>query len=204
MFYEPGKTPHGLPHDPFKACIVPRPIGWITTVDAKGVANLAPFSYFNAVSAAVPMVMFTAGSRPEWGLKDTAANAEATGEFVANIATWDLREQMNASSATVAPGVDEMAMVGLDAEPSQLVKPPRVKASPIHLECTYFQTVPLPSGPTPAEQNVMILGKVVGIHIRDDVLTDGLVDMSKVQPIARLGYMDYTIVEKVFTIIRPD
>src|SRR4051812_4306090 len=98
MFYEPRTKKHGLPYDPFKACVVPRPIGWITTVDAGGVVNLAPFSYFNALSASVPMVMFTAGSRPTYGLKDSAANAIATGEFVANIATWELREQVNRSS----------------------------------------------------------------------------------------------------------
>jgi flavin reductase (DIM6/NTAB) family NADH-FMN oxidoreductase RutF len=165
---------------------------------------LAPFSYFNAVSAVVPMVMFTAGGRREWGLKDSAVNAEATGEFVASIATWELREHVNASSATVAPEIDEMAMIGLEPEPSRLVKPPRVKASPIHLECVHYRTVPLPSGPTPAEQNVMVIGRVVGVHIRDEVLTDGLVDMAKVKPIARLGYMDYTVVEKVFSMMRPD
>ena len=204
MFYETKGNKHGLPRDPFKACIVPRPIGWITTLDENGVVNLAPFSYFNAVSAPMPMVMFSGSSRPKYGLKDTPANAEKTGEFVCNIATWELREQMNRTSLHVPPGTDEMAMVGLDPEPSVLVKPPRVRQSPIHLECKFWQRVELPGGPGPETRNVMIIGEVVGIHIKDEVLTDGLVDMAKVRPIARLGYMDFSVVDGLFTMMRPD
>ena len=202
MFYETKTKKHGLPYDPFKACIVPRPIGWITTLDEKGVVNLAPFSYFNALSGPVPMVMFSASSRPIYGLKDSAANAIATGEFVANVATWDLREQVNQSSLHVPPEVDEMKLVGLDPEPSVLVKPPRVKQSPIHLECVLYTSLELPAGP--GQRNVMIVGKVVGIHIRDEVLTNGRVDMAKLRPIARLGYMDYTVIDTVFEMMRPD
>ena len=202
MFYETKTKKHGLPYDPFKACVVPRPIGWITTLDEKGVVNLAPFSYFNAISASVPMVMFTASSRPIYGLKDSAANALATGEFVANVATWELREQVNQSSLHVPPEVDEMKLVGLDPEPSVLVKPPRVKQSPIHLECTVYTSLELPAGP--GHRNVMVVGEVVGIHIRDEVLTNGRVDMAKLRPIARLGYMDYAVIDTAFEMMRPD
>lgn len=203
MFYE-TKNKHGLPRDPFKACVVPRPIGWITTLDDQGNVNLAPFSYFNAVSAPMPMVMFSASSRPQYGLKDTPTNAERTGEFVCNMATWELREQMNQTSLHVPPGTDELKMVGLTAEPSVLVKPPRVKESPIHLECRFWKRVDLPDDPKPDGRNVMIIGTVVGIHIKDEVMTDGLVDMAKVRPIARLGYMDFSVVDGLFTMMRPD
>jgi flavin reductase (DIM6/NTAB) family NADH-FMN oxidoreductase RutF len=204
MFYEPRKKNHGMKHDPFKACVAPRPIGWITSLDAKGNVNLAPFSFFNAVSAPMPMVMFSCSSRPRYGLKDSGANCEATKEFVVNIANWDLRVAMNESSASVPPGTDEMKMVGLEPEPSVMVKPPRVKDAPIHLECVYYKTVDLPEGPRPGERNVMILGEVVGININDNVLTDGRVDIKKVKPIARLGYMDFCTVGEVFEMLRPD
>jgi flavin reductase (DIM6/NTAB) family NADH-FMN oxidoreductase RutF len=204
MFYEPKKKNHGMRHDPFKACVVPRPIGWITSLSPKGVVNLAPFSFFNALSAPMPMVMFSCSSRPQFGLKDSAANVEATKEFVVNIATWDLRVEMNNSSAHVPPDVDEMAMVGLEAEPSELVKPPRVKRAPIHLECVYWKTLDLPEGPRPGERNVLVVGEVVGVHIRDEVITNGRVDMAKVKPIARLGYMDFSTVDTVFEMVRPD
>ena len=197
MFYE-TKNPHGLPHDPFKSCIVPRCIGWISTLSASGIANLAPYSFFNGVSGDPPMVMFSSGGR----YKDSLPNVEATGEFVCNMSTWELREQMNLSSADASPDVDEFEFVGLEREPSVLVKPPRVKASPIHLECRHFQTVHLPHGPN-SDHNAIVIGEVIGIHISDSVLTNGMVDMSKFRPIARLGYMDYTIADEVFTMLRP-
>ena len=198
MFYETKDNKHGLPHDPFKSCIVPRPIGWITSMSAEGVVNLAPYSFFNGVSSDPPIVMFS-NNGPA---KDSLVNCEATGEFVVNLATWELREQMNETSAGVGPEVDEFTLAGLEIEPSQLVKPPRVKAAPIHMECRYLQTVDLPSN-TPDTRNAIVLGQVIGIHIKDEVLTDGMVDMTKMQPIARLGYMDYTRVDLVFTMERP-
>jgi flavin reductase (DIM6/NTAB) family NADH-FMN oxidoreductase RutF len=202
MFYETKDNNHGLPRSPFKSCIVPRPIGWISTVSDDGIVNLAPYSFFNGVAEVPPMVIFGTGSRPAGGNKDSITNIEATGEFVVNIATWELREQMNQSSGTYDPEVDEMAVAGLETEPSQLVKPPRVKASPIHLECRHHQTVEMPCL-KPGGRNAVVFGQVVGIHIDDAVLTDGLVDMAKVRPIARLGYMDYTRVDMVFTMERP-
>ena len=202
MFYKTD-GPHGLPHDPFKMCIVPRPIGWISTISKDGIVNLAPYSFFNGICERPPMVMFASNGRTPFGPKDSATNAAETGEFVANIATWDLRDEMNRTSATVAPDMDEMSLAELESEPSQLVEPPRVKASPIHLECRYHQTVELPST-EPRHRNVMVLGHVIGVHIRDDVLTDGLVDITKIRPVARLGYMDYTVVNDGFTMLRPD
>lgn len=202
MFYETKDNNHGLPHDPFKSCIVPRPIGWITSLSRDGVVNLAPYSFFNGVASDPPMVMFANNGIPSQPDKDTLANCEQTGEFVANIATWDLRDQMSRTSAPVGEEVDEFDLAGLEREPARLVKPPRVKAAPIHLECVYHQTIDLPCG-TPGGRNAMVLGRVVGVHINDEVLTGGLVDMAKLQPIARLGYMDYTRIDTVFTMQRP-
>src|SRR6266481_5873325 len=139
MHYEPIKDNHKLPHDPFTALVVPRPIGWITTIGASGVVNLAPYSFFNAVAARPPYVMFASGAR-----KDSQRNAETSGELVANLATFDLRDQMNATSAAVDSAVSEPEIAGLEMTPSVAVKPPRVKRTPIALECKYLKTVGLP------------------------------------------------------------
>lgn len=202
MFWNTDQA-HGLPHNPFKACVVPRPIGWISTISPEGIVNLSPYSFFNACAEAPPMVMFSTGHRPEGDSKDTITNCEKQGEFVVNIATWDLREQMNKSSAAVAPEVDETVYAGLETVPAEMVAPPRVAASPIHLECTYWQTVAMPTGAS-GKGNFVVFGRVVGVHIDDAVLTDGLVDMAKVQPIARLGYLDYARVDTVFSLPRPE
>jgi len=198
MFYETKDNKHGLPRDPFKSCIVPRPIGWITTLSAEGIVNLAPYSFFNGVSADPPMVMFS-NNGPA---KDSLVNCEASSEFVANLANWELRDQMNETSAAVGTEVDEFTLAGLETEPARLVKPPRVKAAPILLDDLYHQTVDLPSD-TLGSRNAIVLGRVIGIHNKDEVLTDGMIDMSKIKPIARLGYMDYTRVDLVFTMPRP-
>lgn len=204
MFYETKSNQHGLPHDPYLSCIVPRPIGWITTLDRDGGLNLAPFSFFNGVASNPRQVMFGAGNQHvEGGVTDTQKNAEDTGEFVANMVTWEVRDQMNVTSEHVARSVDEAALAGPELEPSQLVKPPRVKASPIHLECVYLQTVEL-EAEDPLWPNFMVIGKVIGVHIRDEVLTDGIVDLSKFTPLARLGYMDYSVVNNTFTLAFPD
>jgi len=202
MFYETKDNRHGLPHDPFKSCIVPRPIGWIASRSAAGVVNLAPYSFFNGVAAEPPMVMFSNNGLAERPAKDTLANCAETGEFVFNMATWDLRDAMNASCAPVAAEVDEFELAGLEAAPAHLVKPPRVKESPIHMECLVHDIVDLPCT-RPGGRNAMVLGRVVGLHIDENVLSDGLVDMAKVRPIARLGYMDYTRVDLVFEMLRP-
>ena len=199
MFYETEKNDHGLPYNPYKSCVVPRPIGWITTVSRDGVVNLAPYSQFNNLGYDPPYVMFSAGSRPDGTRKDSVVNAVETGEFVCNMATWDLREAVNTSSQLVDPDVDEVALAGLETAPSRLVKPPRVAASPIHLECVFHNTMVLP-GHTVDNVVHMVVGKVLGVHINDDVLTeDGRIDIARVRPLARMGYFDYTAVDKVFT-----
>lgn len=203
MFWNVNETAdHGLPRNPWKACVVPRPIGWITTISEAGEVNLAPYSYFNACGENPPMVMFSGGPRPEGPKKDTVANCETQGEFVCNMSTWALRDAMNQSSAALPAGDDETRFAGLETEPSILVKPPRIKAAPIHIECVYHQTVVMPHNVN-EEGNRVVFGRVVGIHIKDEVLTDGFVDMAKVQPIARLGYMDYARVDTVFRMDRP-
>lgn len=201
MFYRTDQH-HGLPHDPFKSCIMPRPIGWLTTLSADGVVNLAPFSFFNGVAGAPPIVVAGVNGLQPHGPKDTVTNCKATGEFVANMATWDLRDAMNLTSAPLPAEIDEMALAGLTPVPCNLVKPPRVGESPINMECKVLQFVDLPSD-DPESRNTVIFGQVVGIHIADSVLTDGLVDATKIKPIARLGYMDYAVVEEVFEMRRP-
>jgi flavin reductase (DIM6/NTAB) family NADH-FMN oxidoreductase RutF len=199
MYYETDKNNHGLRYNPLKACVVPRPIGWLTTISAAGVVNLAPFSFFNVISYDPPFVLFSAGVHEEdGGKKDTVVNVEATGEFVYNMATWAQREQMNQTALIVDRGVDEMAATGLEPLPSRLVRPPRVKGSPVHFECRLHQIVTLP-GHKPSSEHHVVIGRVVAVHIDDAALTaDGRVDVVKMRPIARLGYKDYISVESVF------
>lgn len=203
MFYEIEKG-HGLPHNPFQSCIVPRPIGWISTLSADGIPNLAPFSFFNGALSHPPMVVFTSSAPDEGGrrAKDTLLNIEETGEFVTNMATEALAQEMNLTSAYVGPEVDEFDLAKLDTLPSRLVKPPRVAASPIHMECRYWKTVELPGFET-GGRAALVIGTVLGIHIADEVLTDGLIDLGKIRPIGRLGYMDYTVVDTIFPMARP-
>jgi len=201
MFYQP-KDGHGLPRDPFKALIAPRPIGWFTTLNAEGRLNLAPYSYFNAVGDDPPVVMFSGGGRDDAWHKDSVKNAETSGEFVHNLVTWDLREQMNATSAEVEHGIDEAALAGIELAPSRLVRPPRVKGAPAALECRYLRTVEIaqngPKGP-----NRVVFGEVVGIHIDDAIIVDGRVDLSLIRPVARLGYAQYAVVDTIFRMLRP-
>ena len=202
MFYE-TQNHHGLKHDPFKSLIVPRPIGWISTRDRDGVVNLAPYSFFNGVCSNPPTVMFASdGTHVEGHFKDSATNARETGEFVCNLATWELREAMNATSANVARAVNEFELAGLTPIPSRLVGPPRVMESPVHLECKHLQTVELPNN-NPDCPTLVVFGRVVGIHIDERILKDGMIDMDVFKPIARLGYMDYSMVDNVFTMQRP-
>jgi flavin reductase (DIM6/NTAB) family NADH-FMN oxidoreductase RutF len=200
MFYEPRKRNHGLPHDPFKAIVAPRPIGWITSLSAKGEINLAPYSFFNGVSTEPPMVMFSSEGR-----KDSVTFIEETKEFVCNLATWDLRGQMNMTSATYPRGANEMNEAGLDPAPSVLVKPPRVRASPCALECKWLQTVPLHDLEGKALQAYIVLGQVVGIHIDERFIKDGLLDTAAMRPIARAGYHEYFVStpETKFSLRRP-
>lgn len=203
MFYEP-KDGHGLDRNPFQACIVPRPIGWISTLSTEGIANLAPFSHSNLVGVSPPMVMFSCSGRHKEGdIKDSAFNAEQTGEFVYNMATWDTREAMNMSSGHVARDSDEFEIVGLTKLPSVLVKPARVAESPINLECKTWKVIELPTSPDGARTK-MVIGEVIGVHIDDDAFTDGYVDTARLKPVSRLGYLDYAVVDQAFEIARPD
>ena len=201
MFYETRDNKHGLKHDPFKALVVPRPIGWISSIDDNGVCNLAPYSFFNAVGEKPHYVIF--GSA---GAKDSLRNIEQTGEFVCSLATWDLRFNMNMTSAAVPPDVDEFPIGDLTAAASRLVKPPRVKESPAAFECRYWKTVDLPPrDPGDASAYSVVFGEVVGVYIDDTFIDDGIVDTGAMRPIARLGYMDYAVVtpETIFSIKRP-
>jgi flavin reductase (DIM6/NTAB) family NADH-FMN oxidoreductase RutF len=199
MFYEPDKRdPAKLRHDPFKAIVAPRPIGWITSISAKNEVNLAPYSFFNGVNSRPNLVMF--GSE---GHKDSVSFIEETGEFVCNLATYDLREQMNATSAPLARGVNEMQRAGLEPLPSRLVRPPRVAASPCALECKLIKIVPMQTyDGLPVDCHV-VFGQVVGVYIDDRFIVNGLVDTAAMKPIARCGYDQYAVVESVFSMQRP-
>ena len=198
MFYDAIENAHGLKHDPFKALVSPRPIGWISSLDKDGRLNLAPYSYFNAVSDRPHIVMFSSSGR-----KDSIANIEDTGEFVCSLATFDLKDRMNQSSAPYPREISEFREAGLETAPSRLVKPPRVAASPVALECRYLQTIALADENGVPAESWVVLGQVVGIHIDDALITDGMVDITKARPIARLGYMDYAVVDAVFAMPRP-
>lgn len=197
-FYEPGKG-HGLPHDPFKAIVAPRPIGWISSVDRAGVVNLAPYSFYNAVGDRPPIVAFSSSGR-----KDSLRNIEETGEFVANLATRPLAQAMNQTSATFPHDVDEMAIAGLTPAPCRIIAPPRVAESPAALECKLLQVVHLHDlDGNPLEQ-YLTLGQVVGVHINPAYLKDGYFDLVAAQPIMRAGYLaDYVEVSDIFQMTRP-
>ncbi len=199
MFYEMASGDHGLPHNPIKACVVPRPIGWITSISASGVVNLAPYSFFNLISDRPSLVAYGSSGRSPHGSKDTVTNIAATGEFVVNMATWAQRDAMHASSAPLPPEVDEMLHAGLRPLASRLVRPPRVEAAPVHLECVLHRIVELPHD-DPDGRNTLVIGKVVGVHIDESVLVDGQVDVGKARPIARLGYQEYACIDRAFTL----
>jgi flavin reductase (DIM6/NTAB) family NADH-FMN oxidoreductase RutF len=198
MFYDPRSEAHGLPHNPWTALVTPRPIGWISTLDAEGVANLAPYSCFNQISGSPPFVMFASTPR-----KHSLVNIEATGEFACNLATWDLREPMNQSSAPYPPGLDEFAAAGLAKAACRNIAAPRVAASPIVLECVLYDLIALKPRSGLASQSTVVIGEVVGIHIDDAALTDGRVDTARIMPLARLGYMDYLKADDLFEMLRP-
>ena len=198
MYYEPGNTAHGLPYNPFKSCVVPRPIGWISTTSRDGADNLAPFSQFQMVNFDPPTVMFSSNQNLHGARKDTVVNIEQTGEFVWNMATWDLREAVNLSSEELAHGGDEFLHAKLEKVPSRLVRPPRVAASPIQFECRHLQTVRLPGNGAVGSVDV-VFGHVVAIHIDDRFIKDGRIDIVGIRPLARVGYHDYTTVDSVFT-----
>lgn len=197
-FYDPRQG-HGLPHDPFKAIVAPRPIGWISTVDKEGRVNLAPYSFFNAMGGRPPIVAFSSE-----GYKDSVRNVDETGEFVCSFVSRGLTEAMNETCRGVPYGVNEMELAALDAAPSTQVKPPRVAAAPAALECRLLQTIRLKDLDGKVLDTWMVLGQVVGVHIRREFLKDGIFDTAAANPIARCGYRgDYTEVSSLFELIRP-
>jgi flavin reductase (DIM6/NTAB) family NADH-FMN oxidoreductase RutF len=198
LFYTTDRNDHGLPHDPFKAIVSPRPIGWISTRARDGSVNLAPYSFFNAVSDSPKLVMFSSA-----GMKDSASIAIETGEFVASLATGDLARQVNQTSAPAPRGVSEFALAGLTEAPCRLVAAPRVAESPAALECRVtesFHPKGIDGRPSPY---FMVIGEVVGVHIDEAILKDGMLDMSLARPLSRLGYLDYAVTDSVFQMPRP-
>ena len=200
MFYKP-EDGHGLPHNPFNAIITPRPIGWISTRAADGTENLAPYSFFNGVAYVPPQVMFSStGEKPDQdGTKDSVTNIRETGVFCVNIVQYDMRDAMNASSGTYDKDVDEFEHAGLERLACETIPCSRVKGAPAALECKLSQIVQL-EGPS----NYLVLGEVVGVHLRDDCVVDGKFDVLQYQPLSRLGYRDYARVTDLFSLARPD
>jgi flavin reductase (DIM6/NTAB) family NADH-FMN oxidoreductase RutF len=198
MFYETAKNDHGLARNPLKAIVAPRPIGWITSMSAKGEINLAPYSFFNAVSDDPPMVLFSSE-----GPKDSLVFVEETKEFVCNLATFDLRNAVVETSGQFPRGVNEMDQCGLAPAPSRLVRPPRVAASPCALECRLLQIVDVKDLQGRPSTRYVVFGQVVGVHIDDRFIKDGRLDTAAMQPLARCGYTDYSVVDKVFAMARP-
>jgi flavin reductase (DIM6/NTAB) family NADH-FMN oxidoreductase RutF len=200
LFYEPDRRDRAiLPHDPFKAFIAPRPIGWVSTVGPEGELNLAPYSFFNAVCDSPPMLAFSSD-----GPKDSATFAGGRGEFVWNMPTWELREAMNQTSASVPRGTDEFALAGLATAPSRLVAPPRVAATPCALECRVVHELELRDvDGRPVDQH-LVVGQVVGVHVDERFIVGGVVDLVALRPIARCGCRGaYTVLESLFEMRRP-
>ena len=198
MEYDPAREACPLPFSPFKSCTVPRPIGWLSSVSVGGVANLAPYSQWQNLTFDPPMVMFAANRYPDGRRKDTVVNAEETGWFVWNMATWALREAVNISAMAVAPEVDEFIEAGVDKAASVHCAAPRVAQSPAHFECRYLSTHTL-KGASPVGTVDVVFAQVERIHVDDAVIgADGKLDIGRIEPIARMGYYDYTVVRDVF------
>ena len=198
MHYAPGKETCPLPYSPFKSCTVPRPIGWLSTVSADGVANLAPYSQWQNLTFDPPMVMFAANRYPDGRRKDTVLNAEATGWFVWNMATWDLREAVNISAMALPYGDDEFVHAKVTKRPAVDAPGPMVAESPCHFECRYLSTHHLPGDSRVGGVDI-VFGRVERIHVSEDVVDGaGKLDIAKIKPIARMGYYDYACVTEVF------
>jgi flavin reductase (DIM6/NTAB) family NADH-FMN oxidoreductase RutF len=197
-FYDPLEG-HGLRHDPFKAIVAPRLIGWISTRAPDGTLNLAPYSFFGAFATFPPVIGFSSE-----GYKDSIRNIEATGEFAWNLTSKPLAEQMNQSSAPVASDVDEFALSGLTPAPGRTIAAPHVAESPASLECKLLQVIRLKSLDGKEMDNYLALGQVVGVHIRNEFLKDGLFDTHAAQPVMRAGYRaDYAEIGAMFQMFRP-
>jgi flavin reductase (DIM6/NTAB) family NADH-FMN oxidoreductase RutF len=203
MHYAPGREACPLPYSPFKACTVPRPIGWISTISTSGLANLAPYSQWQNLSFDPPMVMFAANQYADGRRKHTVINAEETGWFVWNMCTYDLREAMNQTAIEWPDGVDEFTKAGLTRAPCIEAPGPRVAESPAHFECRYLSTTRLKGNSAHGWVDV-VFGEVTQIHVKDEVLTpDGKLDYGLIRPLARVGYHDYTSFSETFTMPIP-
>lgn len=199
LFFDPEQRDRTLlPHDPFKAMVIPRPVGWISTMSRAGALNLAPYSYFNGFSSRPRIVGFSSE-----GDKDSSTFAEETGEFVWSMATWELRDEMNATAASLPRGQSEFEHARLETAPSRLVKPPRVARSPAAMECRVTQVLRLKDVNGAVLQRVVVLGQVVGMHIDERFIREGRLDAGAMRPIARCGYDEYAVVERVFAMERP-
>lgn len=198
MKYMPASEKCPLPFSPFKACTVPRPIGWLSSISPDGVENLAPYSQWQNLTFDPPMVMFAANQYPDGRRKDTVINAEKTGWFVWNMVTWDLREAMNTTSMAVPYGESEIKLAGLRTVKADLSDVPMVADSPCHFECRYISTHRLKGNSNVGTVDV-VFAEVVKIHIKDEYIDEfGKLDIKKARPIARLGYYDYTVVDETF------
>jgi flavin reductase (DIM6/NTAB) family NADH-FMN oxidoreductase RutF len=198
MFYTEAQGYAPLPFDPFKAIIAPRPIGWISTLDTQGRPNLAPYSFFNAICSRPNMIGFSSG-----GYKHSARNASETGEFVFNLSTLELAEQMNRTSEAVADGINEFELAKLEMAPCRLVRPPRVAAAPAALECKLISCTELADMNGRKLDHWWIVGQVVATHINDRFIKDGRFDTAAARSLARCGYNDYAVVDGVFELLRP-
>ena len=198
MKYSPHLEPSPLPYSPFKSCTVPRPIGWLSSVSSSGIENIAPYSQWQNLTFDPPMVMFSANQYPDGRRKDTVINAEETGWFVWNMATYALREAVNLSAMALPPEESEFDRLNVTREYADNFRTPMVKESPIKFECRYLSTHRL-KGNSPVGTIDIVFAQVEKIHIDDAVITaDGRIDIAAIQPIARLGYFDYTVVKDIF------
>ena len=205
MFDETKKNNHGLKYNPFKSCIIPRPIAWITTISIDGIENCAPYSFFNGVASDPPMIMFANnGPHPfDDGVKDTMSNIRDTKEFVVNISTYETKAEMNKTCAPLKSDESEIAFASLPTRKSNLVRPKSLAVSPINMECKFFKFIELPSS-IENHHNAIVIGEVIGIYIDDNYINEGIVDVKKIKPLSRLGYMDYSYVENIFSMSRPE
>jgi len=199
MFYEPKTRDKTLlPHDPMKAIVAPRPVGWISTRALDGRINLAPYSFFNAFSTSPTILGFSSE-----GMKDSATFARESGEFVANLASFDLFHKMSETSASLPRGSSEFVYAGLTMAECRLVKAPRVAEAHAAFECRLVEVIQLKRSTGEPLDNFLVLGEVVGVHIDEALIVDGRFDTAAAKPLARCGYQDYAVVEKVIPLPRP-
>ncbi|MDE0532860.1 MAG: flavin reductase family protein [Albidovulum sp.] len=199
MFYKPSKG-HRLPHNPFNAIVAPRPIGWISTRGSTGSDNLAPYSFFNAVAYSPPQVMFatTGGKSDRARGKDSLANIIETEVFCTNLVEYSMREKMNLTSGSYGRDIDEFEFAGIDRRECETISCCRVANAPANLECRLTKVVTLAG-----DDNSVVFGEVVGVHLRDDCIRNGKFDLLSCRPVARLGYHDYCRVDEAFSMLRP-